>query len=367
MVQNESEKRIFYFQAENQAKARQRKVAQIMARLALGQKHQFIVDSESASSKTISRVRLATQRCDYAQCQRFLEWVGKIEIDGKTVWPDEILRRLRPQDYIHRLENLLGSPPGGARKGGTMEMAVEFVRNLPLPEPDYDVEWLADIIRLTAQESDPNQVYLKLLRGELPKYYEPLWNKHPMFLEASKTLENYSVMVQLKDFVRDVDGYVRASAKLVGSIYSECVAEIGQHVYEDIGPERARSHLEQNGWHFVFAIYSDALRWLSGKYLREVSAQDYFVKGSRLRRTRSRLAWLCGEAHTLFQAPLIGLFELPRREQIDMLVKIHLRLRNKYRGNKEAQALARTITNLRITRANLAEVLRHFACTATPS
>jgi len=343
------------------------KLAQILARLASGTYYYYIVEELGTSTRTIARVKDWAREASFATVKAFLHKMGPQKVNDKDLGPDDILKALRPTDYIKRLEKALAAQESVAQKGDRMTLLVEFMRALPLIEPDYDVEWLAETMRLSGEEVDPNEVYQKLLCGELPRYYDPPWQNHPVFSEVSRTLFDHPLLRQIDDFVNAVNACVKECPGVLWCIYQDCVAEMAEQVHKDGGKEAAQRHLVRNGWDFAFSIYSDALHWFSGKHLREVSDQDYFVKESRLTRTRGKPAWLCGAGHTTFHGPLIGVLELAEIEQINMLVEIHLGLRKKYRESKKARALAQRIAHLRVLRSELVEALARFGSVATQS
>ncbi|MBT9144074.1 MAG: hypothetical protein DDT29_02488 [Dehalococcoidia bacterium] len=340
-------------------------LAQILAMVTRGRYYDFIVDELRTSTKTITRAKKWCVEASFNEVKGLLEKVGKQEVNDREVGPDDILKALRPNDYIRRLqkrleylEESLAASEGIAGKGDRMVLLVEFMRAIPLVQPDYGVEWLAETTRLTGQEIDPQEVYLKLLRGELPGYYEPPWHNHPVFSELSKALSDHPLLRRLKDFVDTVDSCVKECTGLLSSVYQDCVSEMAAQLHKDGGREAAQRHLHRNGWDFVFSIYSDALHWFSGRYLREASDQDYFVRDTW--RAPKQAAWLCGADHTTFEGPLIGLFGLSSPEHTRVLVEIHLSLRRKYRASEHTQTLASRIARVRLLRSDLASALANL-------
>ena len=104
-------------------------------------------------------------------------------------------------------------------------------------------------------------------------------------------------------------------------------------------------------------MYTDALSWFLGKYLREPSERDYSIKpDGKAGETPSSFV-LSGESITPFAGPLIL---APDENEAIKLRTLHLKLRRNYRNNDKSKEVVGYITQLGVQRDRLLSAFNQF-------
>ena len=149
-----------------------------------------------------------------------------------------------------------------------IKILADFAQSLPLAEPGYSVEWLAELVESATGESSSPQTYEQLLQGQLVVPYQPVWTNHPLYVELRALLEGQPVLQDLDTYVDSVGRCASDSLSLMQDIYRDALAEVPQ------------DFLSKGGWAFISAVYVDDVGWFRGKSLREPSERDYTIKAA---------------------------------------------------------------------------------------
>jgi hypothetical protein len=128
-----------------------------------------------------------------------------------------------------------------------------------------------------------------------------------------------------------------------------------QDVYRSTTGEVSSDIFANGGWDFISGIFTDAVNWYRGRYLREPSDKDYSVKAASGAEPDSFL--LSGEQNTSFPGRLILTSSEAEAGQMRAL---HLKLRRTYRGDERARELAKTVSQLDIQRKRILSAFAQF-------
>jgi hypothetical protein len=226
-----------------------------------------------------------------------------------------------------------------------LKVIIDFAQSLPLVEPDFNTDWIFDLIEadIGAQMSAP--VYEKLFQGELGVSYDPAWLRHPAYQDLTTLLQKQAILQDLNTFVGDTN---------------HCVAEaisMLQQIYLEAKPELPADLLERGGWWFITAVYTDAVSWFAGKSLREPSERDYSVKPASWPGADMTERWLCGEDPTPFSGELVLIND---DAEASKLRTIHIRLRRSWRSNDKARQVAAMITRIQLQQSRLLSTFSQF-------
>ena len=233
------------------------------------------------------------------------------------------------------------SPEDQAR----LKVIIDFAKSLPLVEPGPNPNWLVDLAENGSGEVASPALYSRLLKGELQVRYEPAWMRHPTFMDLQTLLEGQPILQDLDSFVDSVNHSASEALMLLQDIYRDATAEAGQDI------------LANNGWGFISGVYTDALSWFMGKYLREPSDRDYSVKPGAKVGESPQLFELSGEASTPFPGVLIQAADENAAVQLRAL---HLKLRRNYRNNDRAREVVGNTTQLDVQRERLINAFNQF-------
>jgi hypothetical protein len=116
--------------------------------------------------------------------------------------------------------------------------------------------------------------------------------------------------------------------------------------------------LERGGWEFTSAVYSDAMGWFLGKFLRDPSEKDYTIKPFGSPGEETGALWLWGDEATSFAGPVIQALD---EEEALQFRALHLKLRRAYRGSNTSSQVASMITQLEVQRSRLLDILSQFS------
>ncbi|MBI2851389.1 MAG: IPT/TIG domain-containing protein [Chloroflexi bacterium] len=240
----------------------------------------------------------------------------------------------------------LPQPEKGAKTLSTEQTArlkviVDFAQSLPLVEPGYTAKWLLDVAQNGMGAEPTTETYRQILEGELQVRYEPSWLHHPIYQDLSVLLEGQPILQDLNAFVDAVNRCAAEATSVLQQIYGESVAEISS------------DFLENGGWSFISAVYSDAVRWFLGKSLREPSERDYVLKPGE----EAGSVYLWGEENTSFAEPLIRASDEKEAQQFRLL---HLRLRRSYRNSDKVKQLVDMMTQMAVQRDRLSSTFSQF-------
>ena len=245
----------------------------------------------------------------------------------------------------------LPAPTKGAKTLSTEDRArlkviVDFTQSLPLVEPDYDINWLVDLIETGMGTHMSVAAYEQLLKGEIQVRYEPAWMRHPAYQDLTTLLQGQSILQELNTFVNDVDHCASEANSLIQQIYRDAITELSP------------VFLERGGWGFISAVYTDAVSWFAGKYLRDPSERDYVIKPRGAPDDGAKERWLCGDEATSFTGELILASD---NEEALRLQALHLKLRRTWRSNDQAKQVAAMIIQLQLLRSRLLGIFSQFS------
>jgi hypothetical protein len=220
---------------------------------------------------------------------------------------------------------------------------IDFAKSLPLVEPGYNVNWLVDLLKTGTGTQLSTPVYEQLLKGEPLVRYEPQWMHHPIYQELTALLNGQSIQKDLNEFINTVNQCASEATSLLQEIYRDTITKVPS------------DFMENGGWTFISAVYSDAVSWSRGKFLCDPSERDYIIQHHG--RNGGTTFCLSGEEVTSFADLLIKASD---EEEALRLRSLHLRLRLTYRDNNKSREIAAMITRLEILRVWLLSVFRQF-------
>ena len=226
-----------------------------------------------------------------------------------------------------------------------LKVIIDFAQSLPLVQPEYNTDWLIDMVEAEQGIQMSGEIYEKLFTGEIPVSYNPTWLRHPAYQDLTVLLEKQSILQDLNTFISDAHKCVTEAVLLL------------QQIYHEAKPDLPADFLERGGWWFITAIYTDAVSWFAGKSLREPSERDYSVKPASWADADPNEKWLSGEESTSFAGELILVAD---EVEAARLRSIHIKLRRNWRGNEKARQIAATVTQLQLQRARLLSTFSQF-------
>jgi hypothetical protein len=233
------------------------------------------------------------------------------------------------------------SPEDQAR----LKVIIDFAKSLPLIEPGNNASWIVDLAESVSGDTASPALYGRLLKGELQVRYEPAWMRHPTFMDLQTLLEGQPILQDLDSFVDSVNHSASESLLLLQDIYRDASAEVTWDI------------LANNGWGYISGVYTDALSWFLGKYLREPSERDYTVKPDAKSGEGPGSFVLSGESSTPFAGPLVL---SPDENEAITLRALHLKLRRNYRNNDKSKEVVGYITQLGVQRERLLNAFNQF-------
>jgi hypothetical protein len=226
-----------------------------------------------------------------------------------------------------------------------IKVIIDFAQSMPLIEPGYDLTWLAGLAESnTGAEASP-ALYEQLVRNEIQLRYEPTWMRHPTFQDLTTLLEGQPVLQDLNSFLDAVNRCASVTTQLLGDIF------------KDMGPDVPEDFFNKGGWGYISAVYTDAVSWFLGKYLKEPADRDYSIKSDGNVSGDVTTFALSGESNTPFAGTLVqGISE----EDAQKLKALHLKLRRNYRNSDKARDVVSLISQLDVQRGRLLNSFSQF-------
>jgi hypothetical protein len=210
---------------------------------------------------------------------------------------------------------------------------------LPLLQVSPDLKWLDELIESAGLT--PESTYEQLIQRQVELHYQPTWISHPSYQELQTLLQSHPILEGIQQYVAAVDGCASEVLSLLQSI--------AQDVALGLPPDAPK----REWWRFSVAVAQDALAWFRGRYLREPSPRDY-----RVRASAEGVFVLSGEEGTPFPGTLVD-----GSTEVEALFfrDLHVRLRVKYRGERQVQALVSRMAQLEVQGQQLTQALEALA------
>jgi hypothetical protein len=258
-----------------------------------------------------------------------------------------------PSAEQSQLPYRLALPAAPAKRGKTistedqarLKVIIDFAKSLPLVEPDFNADWLTELIENYTGAQMSEAVYEKLFLGELDVKYDPTWMHHPAYQDLTALLQKQAVLQDLNTFVGDTNQLVADAISILQQIYREAKADL------------PADFLPRGGWWFTKAVYTDAVSWFAGKSLREPSERDYSIKSASETGGEAGERWLFGEPSTPFEGELILVTD---DTEFVKFRSLHIALRRNWRSNEKARQVAAMITRIQLQRSRLLNTFNQF-------
>ena len=228
-----------------------------------------------------------------------------------------------------------GPPTGGVspEQQARVQLVVDFVRSIPLLNVGTDLRWLEEVIEPFGGP-DPG-VYSRVLQGDLEPVYQPAWLQHP-------TYQQLQGEPSATPFVDGLETYIEA--------VNDCGAFtliVLRRISQDLGSTGPSDAMALYEWPFVLSVGQSVVAWFRGTYLAQPSARDYLLQPMA---DGSSLAALYGAAN----APFAGLIAEGMPEEDLLFVRdLHIQLRNTYRADDDARAVAAKLTSIESLREQI--------------
>ena len=225
-----------------------------------------------------------------------------------------------------------GPPTGGVspEQQVRVQLVVDFVRSIPLLNVGTDLRWLEEVIEPFGGP-DPG-VYSQVLRGDLEPVYQPAWLQHPTYQQLQGEPSATPFLDGLETYIEAVNDCSAFTLIVLRRIYQDL---------DSTGPSDAMALYE---WPFVLSVGQSVVAWFRGTFLAQPSARDYLVQPMA---DGSSLAALYGAAN----APFAGLIAEGMPEEDLLFVRdLHIQLRNTYRADDDARAVAAKLTSIEALR-----------------
>jgi len=239
-----------------------------------------------------------------------------------------------------------GSKTLSSEDQARLKVIVDFAKSLPLPQPDATTSWLIEMAESSTGETPSPDLYGQLLKGEIQVRYEPAWMRHPTYMDLQELLEGQPILQDLNSFVDSLNRATTETTNILQDIYKETSVEMSWDI------------LNNGGWGFVAAVYSDSFSWYQGKYLREPSEREYNIKSGGNASEGSEIQYeLIGETNTPFAGLLI---KANGETEAAKLRTLHLKLRRSYRNNDKTREIVNMIAHLEVQRSRLLNAFNQF-------
>ncbi len=221
-----------------------------------------------------------------------------------------------------------GSSGGGVPPGQQVrfQLVVDFVRSIPLLDVAPDLRWVEELIEPYGGPSP--YVYQQVLDGDLEPTYQPAWLQHP-------TYQQLEGEPSARAFLDGLDAYIAA--------VNDCAAYtlvILTHIHRNLEAASPPGQIVENQWPFVLSVAQSAVAWFRGTHLAQPSVRDYIIAPVA---EGSPLSSLYGDANSPFPGLIV---ESMNEAGLLFHRDLHIQLRNAYRTDEEARALAAKMVSI---------------------
>ena len=319
----------------------------LSAMVALG-----IIASGGGAYAFYSRVHLARKTAQEASAYPEFVRISRPEITGPaqgtgaTTPPTPALnapRRALPSPFRRSPARSSVSPEQQAH----LQFVVDFVSSIPLLEVSPDLVWMEELIESLG--GDQEDIFEQVLRGDVEPVYQPPWMQHPTYQEMQSE-PSASV------FLEGLENYIEA--------VNDCATDtlsVLRRIYNDMEAAGSSDVLGRHQWRYAMTVTQSTIAWFRGTYLGQPSAREYTIQTGGDPGNPS-LASLYGEENSPFSGVIIeGISE----EDLVFYRDLHIQLRNSYRVDENARALAAKMTSTSALRDQLSHNIAQMGESST--
>lgn len=203
-----------------------------------------------------------------------------------------------------------------------LRLVVDFVGSIPLMEVSPDLLWVEELVESLGGDAEGR--FEQVLRGDLEPVYQPAWMQHPTYQEMQSEPAAAPFLEGLELYIESVN---------------DCAADtlaIIRRIYGDLEAAGSLETLASHQWRYVLTVAQSTTGWFRGTYLGQPSPREYIIKSGA-----GDLASLMGVDSAPFSGTIIdGLHE----EDLVFYRDLHIQLRNTYRNDDDARAIAAKMT-----------------------
>ena len=223
-----------------------------------------------------------------------------------------------------------------------LQLVVDFVSSIPLPEISSDLAWLEEMIETMGGVKE--EVYEQVLEGEIDLAYQPAWLQHP-------TYEELRQIPQAEPFLQGLEGYI--------GVVNECASDtvvLLSKIAGDLSTAPPLETLSGNQWRFALTVGLGTLAWFRGTYLGQPSTREYLIQAGDVSESWDAEESPPMELHGAEASPFPGLIlDGLSEEDANFFRDLHLQLRINYRTYEEARTLAAKLASTDAMRAQITE------------
>jgi hypothetical protein len=232
-----------------------------------------------------------------------------------------------------------GRPTISPEEQARLKMVVDFVHSIPLLEVSPDLMWLEELVEPLGGTTE--EAYEQVLRGDLEPVYQPAWTQHPTYQEMQSQMAAQPFVAGLEQYIESVN---------------DCAADalaILRKIYGDLETGGSLETLDKYAWRFILTVGQSTMAWFRGTYLAQPSSRQYSIEVDS-EAEGEPLASLYGDEKSPFSGLIV---EGVKEEELVFYRDLHIHLRNTYRTNEDARALASKMTSTSAMRDQLMQAI----------